>query len=72
MPSSVDELISVVKMAYENHRKVKVLGTGHSRSSIAHSSDIYISLFNYTGNYLEYTCMFAYDRKCSFFALHCV
>lgn len=50
MPSSVDELIAVVKLAYENRRKVKVLGTGHSRSPIAHSSDIYISLFNYTGN----------------------
>lgn len=49
MPSSVDVLIAIIKSAHKNHRKVKVLGAGHSRSAIAHSSDIYISLYNYTG-----------------------
>lgn len=51
MPSSVDVLIAIIKSAHKNHRKVKVLGAGHSRSAIAHSSDIYISLYNYTGEY---------------------
>ena len=49
IPSTVDELITIIKSASSDHRKVKVIGAGHSRSSIAHSSDIYVSLYNFTG-----------------------
>lgn len=49
LPSTVDELITIIKSANLDHRKVRVLGAGHSCSSIAHSSDIYVSLYNFTG-----------------------
>ena len=49
MPSTVQEIIEIVKSASLDRRKIKVLGAGHSRSAIAHSSDIYLSLYNYTG-----------------------
>jgi L-gulonolactone oxidase len=49
MPSSVEEVIGVVLSANRDRRKIKVLGAGHSRSEIAHSSDIYLSLYNYRG-----------------------
>ena len=49
LPSSTEGIIDIVTSAYHDHRKVKVVGAGHSRSAIAHSSDIYISLYNYTG-----------------------
>lgn len=49
MPSSVDQIIEIITAAHAKHRKVKVLGAGHSRSAIAHSSDIYVSLYNYSG-----------------------
>ena len=45
----MDELITIIKSANSDHRKVKVIGAGHSRSPIAHSSDIYVSLYNFTG-----------------------
>ena len=56
-PSSVDDLIAIIKSAHENHRKVKVLGAGHSRSAIAHSSDVYVSLCNYTGDLWDYSVL---------------
>ena len=67
-PSSVDEIIEIVKSAHRDRRKVKVLGAGHSRSAIAHSSDIYISLYNYTGDLCVcvYACVSICVRVCSF------
>lgn len=48
-PSSKEEIVQVVKFASENHRKIRILGTGHSRSPLAHSSDIFLSLCRFTG-----------------------
>ena len=50
MPSSVEEIIEIVQSANRDGHKVRVLGAGHSRSAIAHSSDIYLSLYNYRGD----------------------
>lgn len=43
------EIVSIVEEAYENHRKIRVLAAGHSWSEIAQTTDIMISLSNYTG-----------------------
>ena len=48
-PSQLQEIQDIVKKANEAHRKIKVLGTGHSRSAIALSEDLYLSLHNYRG-----------------------
>lgn len=48
-PSSLEEIVRVVKDANDNNRKLRVLGSGHSWSPIATSNDLYISLINYKG-----------------------
>ena len=48
-PITEDEIKSIVKDAYDNNRKIRVLGSGHSWSEIAHTTDIMISLSKYTG-----------------------
>ncbi|CAI8017226.1 L-gulonolactone oxidase, partial [Geodia barretti] len=49
MPSTVEEIAEIVQSANRDGRSIKVLGAGHSRSAIAHSNDIYLSLYNYRG-----------------------
>lgn len=48
-PRSKEEIIQVVNHAIENRQKLRVLGSGHSRSKIALSDDIILSLHRYTG-----------------------
>lgn len=48
-PSSKDDVIEIVKEAVDGGRKVRVVGSGHSWSSVAMSDDIIVSLWNYTG-----------------------
>ena len=48
-PSSHDQIVEVVKKAYDEGRKVRVLATGHSWSNIVQTSDIMISLCEYQG-----------------------
>lgn len=48
-PSSKEEILQIVKYAIENGQKLRVLGSGHSRSKIALSDDIMISLHRYKG-----------------------
>ena len=48
-PSTEEEIKSIVKDAYLHNRKIRVLGSGHSWSEVAQSTDIMISLNNYTG-----------------------
>ena len=50
MPSTVEEIAEIVQSANRDGRSIKVLGAGHSRSAIAHSNDIYLSLYNYRGS----------------------
>ena len=50
MPSTVEEIAEIVQSANRDGRNIKVLGAGHSRSAIAHSNDIYLSLYNYRGS----------------------
>ena len=48
-PTTKDEIIEVVKFAAENGRKIRVLGSGHSRSALALSEDILVSLHKFKG-----------------------
>ena len=48
-PTTHSEIKSIVKEAYDNNRKVRVLADGHSWSEIAQSEDILISLHKYSG-----------------------
>lgn len=48
-PSSKDDIITIVKEAVDGGRKVRVVGSGHSWSSVAMSDDVIVSLWNYTG-----------------------
>ena len=48
-PSSKEEILQIVQYAIENDQHVRVLGSGHSRSDIALSDDIMISLHRYNG-----------------------
>ena len=48
-PSSKAEIVEVVRSAAERGQKVRVVGSGHSWSSVALSDDILVSLWNYTG-----------------------
>ena len=48
-PSSKDEIIDVVKKAAEEGLKIRVVGSGHSWSSVAASDGILVSLWNFTG-----------------------
>lgn len=48
-PSTKEEILQIVRYAIENGQRVRVLGSGHSRSDIALSHDIMISLHRYNG-----------------------
>lgn len=48
-PGSKEEIVQIVQYAIENGQHVRVLGSGHSRSDIALSDDIMISLHRYNG-----------------------
>ena len=48
-PSSKADIIRIVQSAAYRGQKVRVVGSGHSWSSVAESEDILISLWNYTG-----------------------
>ena len=48
-PSTKEEIIQIVQQAIESGRQLRVVGSGHSRSKIAHSDDIMISLHRYKG-----------------------
>ena len=48
-PSSKEEILHIVHYAIENAQRIRVLGSGHSRSDIALSDDIMISLHHYNG-----------------------
>lgn len=49
IPTSKDDVISIVRSAMEKGQKVRVVGSGHSWSAVAASEDVLISLYNYTG-----------------------
>lgn len=46
-PTTHDQIVTVVKEAYNNGHKVRVLAAGHSWSEIAQTQDIMISLHEY-------------------------
>ena len=46
-PKTNDDLKEILKMAHENKKKVKVVGCGHSPSSIACTDDYMIFLKNF-------------------------
>ena len=48
-PSSKDDIITIVRTAAARGEKVRVLGSGHSWSTVAVSEDVLVSLWNYTG-----------------------
>ncbi len=48
-PTSLEEIQMVINRAKEHGQKIRVLGAGHSRSAIALSEDIFISLHKYQG-----------------------
>ena len=48
-PSTKEEILQIVSYAIENGQKLRVLGSGHSRSKLALSDDIIISLHRYKG-----------------------
>jgi L-gulonolactone oxidase len=48
-PSSKADIVRIVQSAAERGQKVRVVGSGHSWSSVAVSEDILLSLWNYTG-----------------------
>lgn len=48
-PITEREIMSIVQDAHDKGRKIRVLGSGHSWSEIAQTTDIMISLSKYTG-----------------------
>ena len=48
-PSSKADIVRIVQSAAERGQKVRVVGSGHSWSSVAVSKEILLSLWNYTG-----------------------
>ena len=48
-PTSEVQISKLVKEALSKGQKVRVLGSGHSRNSLAYSEDVIISLHNYRG-----------------------
>lgn len=48
-PGSKEEIVQIVRYAIDNGQHVRVVGAGHSRSDIALSDDIMISLHRYRG-----------------------
>ena len=49
LPSSEEEVVSIVNWARINGRRLRVLGAGHSRSPLAVSEDLLLSLHNLRG-----------------------
>ena len=48
-PATKEEIVEVVKSASKDGRKIHVVGSGHSWSHVAHSTDMLLSLHNYAG-----------------------
>ena len=48
-PSTKEKILQIVQYAIENGQRVRVLGSGHSRSAIALSDDVMVSLHHYNG-----------------------
>ena len=48
-PGNKEEILQIVRYAIENRQKLRVLGSGHSRSKIALSDDIIVSLHRFKG-----------------------
>jgi FAD/FMN-containing dehydrogenase len=48
-PKCHDEIVTIVREAYNNGKKVRVLAAGHSWSEIAQTQDIMLSLHEYSG-----------------------
>ena len=48
-PSTEDEIVEIVKNAYNDNHKIRVVAAGHSWSQIAQTEDIMISLHDYSG-----------------------
>ena len=48
-PSTLEEIIQIVKESNENGRKLRVLGSGHSWSPLTVSPGMLLSLVNYKG-----------------------
>lgn len=48
-PSSLEEIVAVVKSANDKGRHLRVLGSGHSWSPLATGSDVLLSLVHYSG-----------------------
>ena len=49
MVQSKDEIVTLIKHAYDKKLKVRVLGSGHSWSPIATTDGVLISLYHYHG-----------------------
>ena len=49
IPSSHDEIVTIVQEAYNNKKNVRVLAAGHSWSEIAQTQGVMLSLHNYSG-----------------------
>ena len=56
-PSSKEDIVDIVKTAAEKGQKVRVLGSGHSWSSVAVSDEVLVSLWNYTGLVREHNTL---------------
>ena len=48
-PSTKDEIVQIVKKVALSGRTLRVVGSGHSRSAIAYSDSIMVSLHQYSG-----------------------
>ena len=49
LPRSEAEIIEIIKNASQLHHQMRVLGSGHSRNSLAFSRDVILSLEHYKG-----------------------
>lgn len=49
LPNNEEELCALVKNAYDQGRKIRCVGTGHSFTPICHTNDILVSLDNMQG-----------------------
>ena len=49
LPQSEQEIVDIVKTAASKQQQVRVLGSGHSRNSLAFSEDVIVSLEGYKG-----------------------
>jgi FAD-linked oxidoreductase len=48
-PSSQEEVQQLVQQAIENHRRIRLIGTGHSFTPLCSTAELLISLDNYQG-----------------------